>query len=56
MWRSRYGTVAAYVIVGAAYIAVSVVYPEAILSWVEGAGVLLLAFGVIPYIYRRLRR
>jgi hypothetical protein len=56
MQRSGYATLAAYILVGAIYIAVSVAYPELILSWVEGALVLVFAFGVIPFFYGRFRR
>jgi hypothetical protein len=56
MLRTGHAILAAYVIVGVAYIAVSVMYPEAILSWVQGAGVLVVAFGILPFIYRQLRR
>jgi len=56
MLRSGYGTLALYVLAGIAYIALSVFFPRAILSWVEGAAVLILVFGLAPFIYRRLRR
>ena len=35
MLGSGYGTLALYVLAGIAYIALSVVFPKAILSWVE---------------------
>ena len=54
--RSGYGIVLAYAAVGIAYVALSVAFPDFILSWVEGAAVLVLAFGLAPFIYRRLRR
>ncbi len=56
MLRSGYGTLALYLVTAIAYIALSVAFPRAILSWVEGAFVLILVFGLAPYIYRRLRR
>jgi hypothetical protein len=56
MLRSGYGTLAAYVAAGIAYIALSVFFPDAILSWVEGAAVLVIVFGLVPYLCRRLRR
>jgi hypothetical protein len=49
-------TLAVYVAAGASYITLSVFFPRLILSWVEGAAVLLLVFLVIPYVYDRLRR
>jgi hypothetical protein len=56
MLRSGYATVAAYLATGIGYIALSVFFPDAILSWVEGATVLVIVFGLVPYLYRRLRR
>lgn len=49
-------TLALYLVAGAAYITLSVFFPSLILSWVEGAAVLLLVFLVLPYLYQRLRR
>lgn len=49
-------TLALYVAAGAAYITISVFFPRAILSWVEGAGFLLLAVVVLPLLVARLRR
>jgi hypothetical protein len=49
-------TLSVYVIAGAGYITLSVFFPRFILSWVEGAAVLMLVFFVVPYVYHRLRR
>lgn len=49
-------TLSIYGIAGAAYITLSVFFPRFILSWVEGAAVLMLVFLVAPYVYNRLRR
>jgi len=46
---------ALYVAAGVAYIALGVVWPDLLLSWVEGAGFLLLAVWVLPALVRRLR-
>ena len=53
---SGYGTLAAYVATGLAYVTLGVFYPRAVLSWVEGAALLVVVFGLVPYVYRRLRR
>jgi hypothetical protein len=49
-------TLSLYVLAGVVYVSISVAVPEAILSWVEGAGFLLLAVAVIPLVISRLRR
>ena len=49
-------TLALYVVAGAAYISIAVFVPETILSWVEGAGFLLLAVVFVPMAIGRLRR
>ena len=56
MRRSGYGTLAAYIATGLAYVALGVFFPRAVLSWVEGAAVLILVFGLAPFVYRWLRR
>ncbi len=49
-------TLALYVAAGGAYIAISVFFPDAILSWIEGAAFLLLVVAAIPILIGRLRR
>jgi len=49
-------TFAVYAVSGAGYITLSVFFPRFILSWVEGAAVLLLVFLVLPFVFNRLRR
>jgi len=49
-------TFAVYAVTGGCYITLSVFFPRFILSWVEGAAVLLLVFLVIPFVFDRLRR
>jgi hypothetical protein len=49
-------TLALYSVAGAAYVFVSVLEPRFILSWVEGAGFLLLAVWLAPALWRRFRR
>jgi hypothetical protein len=44
-----------YLIAGAVYVTLGVFYPRVLLSWVEGAGFLLLAVVIIPMLLRRLR-
>jgi hypothetical protein len=54
--RSGFGILPAYAAAGVAYITLSVAFPDFILSWIEGAAVLVLVFGLAPFIYRRFRR
>lgn len=49
-------TLALYVIAGVAYVSVSVFFPRAILSWVEGAGFLLVVVALLPLVIARFRR
>jgi hypothetical protein len=46
---------ALYLAAGATYIAIGVAWPDLLLSWVEGAGFLLLFVWGLPALYRRLR-
>ena len=39
---------ALYVLAGAAYVTLGVFFPRVLLSWVEGAGFLLLAVWLLP--------
>jgi hypothetical protein len=47
--------VAVYVAAGVAYIALGLLWPDALLSWVEGAGFLFLVVWILPAVVRRLR-
>ncbi len=47
--------VALYVAAGVAYVALGLLWPDALLSWVEGAGFLFLAVWILPAVVRRLR-
>ena len=49
-------TLALYIVAGVAYVTLGVFFPRAILSWVEGAGYLLLAVVALPLLIGRLRR
>ncbi len=46
---------ALYLAAAVAYIALGVAVPEVLLSWVEGAGFLLLTVWLLPALARRLR-
>jgi hypothetical protein len=46
---------ALYLVAGMAYIALGLLWPDVLLSWVEGAGFLLLAVWILPAVVRRLR-
>ena len=46
---------ALYLAAAAAYIAVGIVVPELLFSWIEGAVFLLLAVWVVPALVERLR-
>jgi hypothetical protein len=41
-------TLALYLAAGAAYITLGIFFPRVLLSWVEGAGFLLLAVWLLP--------
>jgi hypothetical protein len=45
---------ALYVAAGLAYIALGVVLPDLLWSWVEGAAFLLLAVWIVPSLVRRV--
>jgi len=45
-------TVALYLVAAAAYITLGVFFPRVLLSWVEGAGFLLLTVWLLPTIVR----
>jgi putative Ca2+/H+ antiporter (TMEM165/GDT1 family) len=47
--------VALYAAAGVAYVALGLLWPDALLSWVEGAGFLILAVWILPAVVRRLR-
>lgn len=49
-------TLALYLAAGAAYVTLGVFYPRFLLSWVEGAGFLLLAVWIIPALFAFLWR
>jgi hypothetical protein len=44
-----------YIAAGVAYISLGLVWPDLLLSWVEGAGFLLLVVWILPALVRRLR-
>ncbi len=46
---------ALYLAAGALYVALGVLEPNLLLSWVEGAAFLLLAVWLVPALVRRLR-
>ena len=46
---------ALYLSAGAAYVVLGVIWPELLLSWVEGAAFLLLFVWILPAAVRRLR-
>ncbi|MDP9492423.1 MAG: hypothetical protein M3P42_09550 [Actinomycetota bacterium] len=46
---------ALYLAAAVTYIALGVAVPDLLLSWVEGAGFLLLAVWLLPTLVRRLR-
>jgi hypothetical protein len=46
---------ALYLAAAVAYIALGVVWPNLLWSWVEGAAFLLLAVWILPSLVRRLR-
>ena len=46
---------ALYLGAGLVYVALGLLWPDALLSWVEGAGFLLLAVWILPAVGRRLR-
>jgi hypothetical protein len=48
-------TLALYLLVAAAYITLGVFVPRFLLSWVEGAGALLLGVWLVPALLRRRR-
>ena len=50
-----YRTLSLYAVTGIAYVTVGVFFPRVLLSWVEAAGVLLLAVWLVPALFRRLR-
>lgn len=50
------GTLVLYLSAGATYIALGVLEPRLLLSWIEGAGFLLLAVWLLPFLVSRLRR
>ena len=52
---SGLATLLLYLAAAAVYITLGVFFPRILLSWVEGAGFLLLAVWVIPALFR-LRR
>jgi hypothetical protein len=47
---------APYVIAGAAYIAMGVLEPRLLLSWIEGIAFVFAAVWGVPAFFRRLRR
>ena len=46
-------TLALYVVVGVVYVALGVIWPNLLLSWVEGAAFLLLGVWILPLVVRR---
>jgi len=46
---------ALYVAAGVMYVVIGLVWPVALLSWVEGAGFLLLVVWGLPILVRRFR-
>lgn len=44
-----------YLAAGAVYVVVGIFLPDFLLSWVVGAGYLLLAVWIVPALVRRLR-
>lgn len=42
-----------YLVAAIAYIAIGIAWPDALLSWVEGAGFLLLVVWLVPALARR---
>ena len=46
---------ALYLAAGAVYVTLGVFFPRLLLSWVEGAGFLLLAVWLLPLLVTRLR-
>jgi hypothetical protein len=50
----RVSDLALYVAAGLAYIALGVVLPDLLWSWVEGAAFLLLAVWIVPSLVRRV--
>lgn len=46
---------ALYLAAGVIYVVLGVAWPDLLLSWVEGAGFLLLAVWAVPAVVRRLR-
>ncbi|MEX1253277.1 MAG: hypothetical protein WEE64_02940 [Dehalococcoidia bacterium] len=48
-------TLVLYLVVGAAYITLGVFFPRFLLSWIEGAGALLLGVWLVPAVLRRRR-
>ena len=53
---SGLATLLLYLAAAAVYITVGVFFPRAILSWVEGAGFLLLAVWILPALAMRIGR
>ena len=50
------GELALYLVAGAFYIAIGVVFPEFLFSWVIGVGFLLVCAAALPALARRLFR
>lgn len=48
-------TLAAYLVAAAVYIAVGVVLPELLLSWIVAVAYLLVALWLVPAVARRFR-
>jgi hypothetical protein len=44
-----------YLAAGAVYVAIGVLVPAFLFSWVTGAGFLLIALGLLPWLVRRLK-
>ncbi len=46
---------AAYLLAAAVYIALGVIFPELLLSWIVGVAYLLVAVWLVPALVRRVR-
>ena len=48
-------TLAAYLVAAAVYVALGVILPELLLSWIVGVAYLLVAVWLVPTLARRVR-